>query len=502
MADYRLEPVKLRQAVLQALDLLDHHLANFDKTPVKPSMVPGELAAKLAGEAPRGGSDIATLITAVRDNFLPAITHWQHRRFFAYYPAATSIPAIVSELLIAALGSVGLQWSANPAATELECVVMDWILDLLDAPKDSPFRHTSRLGGGIIQNTAGEALAVIMTAARVNHHAQQALGNSATLTPERLEDLYWQDSSSLVVYMSDQSHFSGPKAVRVAGMRLHKIPAKVLPSGNWGITADDVRSAMAEDRKKGLKPCALQLNYGSTNTCGYDDLESFKGFADQEHVWVHVDAAYAGPSLILPEFRERSKALQEIATSFNFNGSKWFLCGFDSAFLYVRDRQLLKQVFAADGAYLARVDEEQIYNPELKDWSIPLGRRFRALRIWMVLSYFGRSGLEEFLRKAIKQGDLARKAIDGSGVFQQVVKTDLGLVCFRLRTSDEVLNDRWIKRVEELSEGGKNFLIYPSLLEGKPILRLALGGVHTEDQDVEAMLQICRQAAADVSTKN
>ena len=120
----------------------------------------------------------------------------------------------------------------------------------------------------------------------------------------------------------------------------------------------------------------------------------------------------------------------------------------------------------------------------------------------MVLSYFGRSGLEEFLRKAIKQGDLARKAIDGSGVFQQVVKTDLGLVCFRLRTSDEVLNDRWIKRVEELSEGGKNFLIYPSLLEGKPILRLALGGVHTEDQDVEAMLQICRQAAADVSTKN
>ncbi|MBM4251927.1 MAG: hypothetical protein FJ146_08140 [Deltaproteobacteria bacterium] len=500
MADFRLDPATLRHAVLAALDLLDQHLANLDQTPVKPKLVPGELAAKMAGMVPDNGSDISTLIAAVRTNFLPAITHWQHRRFFAYYPAATSIPAIVSELLIAALGSVGLQWSANPAATELECVVMDWILDLLGAPNDSPFRHTSRQGGGIIQNTAGEALAVIMTAARVNHHAR-GLGAAGSLTPAQLEDLYWQDSSSLVVYMSDQSHFSGPKAVRVAGMRLHKIPAKLLPNGNWGITADDVRLAMAEDRKKGLKPCALQLNYGSTNTCGYDDLESFKGFADQEQIWVHVDAAYAGPSLILPEFRERSHALQDIATSFNFNGSKWFLCGFDSAFLYVRDRHLLKQVFAADGAYLARVDEEQIYNPELKDWSIPLGRRFRALRIWMVLSYFGRSGLEAFLRKAIHQGNRARQAIDVSDVFEQVVKTDLGLVCFRLETNDDNLNDRWIKRIEELSDGGKHFLMYPSILEGRPILRLALGGVHTEDQDVDAMLQICRQAATDVGFK-
>ena len=500
MADFRLDPSVLRQSVLSALDLLEKHLANLDHLPVKPQMVPGELAAKMAEHAPQEGTDLPTLMNVVRDNFLPAITHWQHRKFFAYYPAATSIPAIVSELLIATLGSVGLQWSANPAATELECVVMDWILDLLGTPKNSPFRHTSRFGGGIIQNTAGEALSVIMTAARVNHHARD-LGGTNSLKPETLEELYWQDSSALVVYMSDQTHFSGPKAVRVAGMRTHKIAARILPSGNFGITAEDVSRAMAEDRQKGLRPCAVQLNYGSTNTCGYDDLESFRGFADRHQVWVHVDAAYAGPSLILPEFKDRSAALQEIATSFNFNGSKWFLCGFDSAFLYVRDRQMLKQVFAADGAYLARVDAEQVYNPELKDWSIPLGRRFRALRIWMVLSYFGRSGLEEFLRTSIRQGDLARQFIDQAGIFEQVVKTDLGLVCFRLKTDDEIKNERWIKRIEELSAGGKNYLIYPSVVEGRSILRLALGGVHTETDDVEEMLNICVQAAADVQGK-
>ena len=126
---------------------------------------------------------------------------------------------------------------------------------------------------------------------------------------------------------------------------------------------------MKKDRKNGLKPCAVQLNYGSTNTCGYDDLDSFRGFSEQEKVWLHVDAAYAGPALILPEYRERSLLMQEIATSFNFNGSKWFLCGVDSAFLFIKDRQLLKRVFAADGDYMARSDAEQIYNPEFKDWS-------------------------------------------------------------------------------------------------------------------------------------
>ncbi len=310
-----------------------------------------------------------------------------------------------------------------------------------------------------------------------------------------LEDLYWQDSSNLVVYMSDQTHFSGPKAVRVAGMRLHKIPARMLPHGNYGITADDVREAMKKDRDRGLTPCALIINYGSTNTSGYDDLASFLGFREQEDVWVHVDGAYAGASLILPEYRERSLLIQELATSFNFNGSKWLLCGFDSAFLFVRDRKLLKAVYAAGGDYLARTTDEDIYNPEFKDWSIPLGRRFRSLRIWMVLSYFGAEGIKAYLRQSIAQADAFRRKIDASGVFKQTVRTEWGLVCFHLDTNDNLKNERFLQRLDELSGHGEKFLLYPSLLNGQRFVRLALGSVHTQDEDLNYLWEVCLEAA-------
>ena len=491
---FQLSSQQLSSSVDEALTLLKDHLDKLGSLPVKAQVEPGAVAAQFAQGVPESGQSLTELCAHIQKNLLPAVTHWQHPKFFAYYPASTSIPAIVSELIIATIGSVGLQWSANPAATELECIVMDWILDLLQAPKESPFRHTSRQGGGIIQNTAGEALTIVMVAARIQAHCRKHK-ESQTLS---LEDLYWQDSSSLVAYMSDQTHFSGPKAVRVAGIRLRKLPAQRLANGNLGITAAQVREAMQKDREQGLTPCVVQLNFGSTNTCGYDDLASFHGFAESENVWIHVDAAYAGPAFILPEWQKSSHTLQDIATSFNFNGSKWFLCGFDSAFLFIRDRKLLKQVFSADGDYLARVHDEEVYNPELKDWSIPLGRRFRALRIWMVLSYFGREGLQHFLRRAIDQADHARARIEASSSFEHIVKTDLGLVCFKLKTDDKIKNESFIKKLEALSDHGKQFLIYPSLLAGESFLRLALGGVETELHHVDEFLDLCEKLAKEI----
>jgi glutamate/tyrosine decarboxylase-like PLP-dependent enzyme len=426
-------------------------------------------------------------------SILPGITHWQHPRFFAYYPATSSIPAVTSELLIAALGSVGLQWSANPAATELECVVMDWIMQMLHADDHSPFLHRSQQGGGIIQNTAGEAMATIMVAARVQYHLQER--RKDLNTDEGLEEVYWQDSSHLVVYMLDQTHFSGPKAVRVAGMRLHIIPAQKLNHGNYGITCEQVRSAMKTDRENGLTPCAVILNYGSTNTSGYDDLISFRGLCELENVWVHVDAAYAGASLILPEYKERALLIQEIATSFNFNGSKWLLCGFDSAFLFIRDRKLLKSVYAASADYLTEANDEDIFNPEFKDWAIPLGRRFRALRIWMVLASFGVKGLQQYLRGNIAQANWFRQMIENSSVLKHLVRTEFGLVCFHLNTEDTSKNEDFIQRMEELSAHGQKFLLYPSQLDGQRFFRLALGSIHTEEADLKMLWDLCFETA-------
>jgi aromatic-L-amino-acid decarboxylase len=470
---FQLHPGKLTQAIQQFLPVIEQHLSQLPEQPVKPGIKPGDVARNFATAVPATGRSLDELLREFQDHILPAITHWQHPRFFAYYPATTSLPAVLSELLIAALGSVGLQWSANPAATELECVVMDWIMRLLHAPEDSPFLHQSRQGGGLIQNTAGEAMAVVMVAAR----EQQ---------PTR---------DGLVVYMSDQTHFSGPKAVKVAGMQVRTLPARILAHGNLGISADDVRQAMAADRAQGLTPCAVFLNYGSTNTSGYDELASFIGMREEEKVWVHVDAAYAGASLILPEYRERAQLIQSIATSFNFNGSKWLLCGFDSAFLFIRDRRLLTNVYAAAGVFMAQSGTESVYNPEFKDWSIPLGRRFRALRIWMVLSYFGVEGLQNYLRGSIAQGDWLRAKIEASHWFQQVVRTEWGLVCFRLKTADSSKNELFLQRLLDLSADGRNFLFYPSQLKGERFVRLALGSVHSTEEDLEMFWEACVEAA-------
>ena len=334
-----------------------------------------------------------------------------------------------------------------------------------------------------------------MVAARIRKHLELQYGvTSIQPSASELETMYWRDSSRLVVYMSDQTHFSGPKAVRVAGMRLHQIPAKLLADGNYGIDADDVKAAMARDRAQGLIPCALQLNSGATNTSGHDDLASFAGFAAAENIWLHVDAAYAGAALILPEFRQSSLTIQAIADSFNFNGSKWFLCGFDSGFLFVRDRRWLKLVYAASGDYLAQVSEEDVYNPELKDWSIPLGRRFRALRIWMVLEYFGVQGIQAYLREGITQADWLRAEIDQSKDFVQFVRTDLSLVCLALADTTPALTDAFLEHLEALSDHGRHFLLYPSQLRGQRFLRIALGGVETQMADVQILWQACHQA--------
>lgn len=454
----------------QTLELLGRHLSRRPTLPVRPDVKPGDLARQFASVPPSAPTAFAEILRKVEERVLPGVTHWQHPRFMAYYPSSSSVPAILSETIIAALGTVGLQWSASPICTELEVVVMDWVAHMLGIGGD--FLHTSGRGGGILQNTAGEAIANVMVCARVRKHRE--LDTNAAW-----EDAFYADSSKFVVYMSDQTHFSGPKAVRVAGMRSHQVPAQLV-DGNYRLCRSDLQKAINEDKSAGLVPCALQLNFGSTNTCGLDDAAEFEDLAAKERLWVHVDAAYGGPAWALDEFRAYAEAVSRVATSVNVNGSKWFLCGFDSAFLWIRDRRLLVDVFSASDSFMASAGDG-IYNPEFKDWSIPLGRRFRSLRIWSVIEYFGADGLRSFLRAAIHQADWLRTRLDAHAAFDQPVRTRLGLVCIRLANSDS--------RTQALGEHlqASGFLIYPSKVEGRSILRIALGGSSTGQEDVESL---------------
>lgn len=486
---FQIDGETLVQQGAAALDLLAEHFKTIAEKSIVASPAPGELASQFKGLPSEVARPFQDLLSDIQHKIMPGITHWQHPGFFAYYPSTSSTPAILAEMILSGLGVVGLQWSASPIATELEVVVMDWLMKMMHAPIDSPFLHTSRKGGGLIQNTAGEAMVVVMTAARIAKHMERKGQTTLEgMTPNDVDSLYYADSSKLVVYISDQAHFSGEKAARVAGMKIRKIPARILDHGNLGIDARDVEPYIKQDKADGLIPCLVFLTYGSTNTCGFDDIGSFERLATQENLWIHVDAAYAGASLILPEFKKEALAIQETATSFNFNGSKWFLSGFDSAFLFVKDRQWFKNTFAADGAYLASTEGEGVYNPEFRDWAVPLGRRFRSLRIWMVLEYFGTDSLQEFLRGAIHQADWLRQKIDQAPQFEHVFETNLGLVCFRL---SQPLENKTADFVEALKNAGGKYLVYPSRHGGRPFIRVALGGVHTTKSHVEEFWELC-----------
>ena len=492
-SSYKIEPSLIEAHGQEVIAFLAEHFAKVDHLPVAPDLKPGQLASLFSADLSAQGKDFTAILDEVKSKIMPGVTHWQHPNFLSYYPSASSVPAIFADLITAAIGSVGLQWSANPIGTELECVVMDWLMRMLHAESDSPFLHTSGKGGGLIQNTAGEALVVILTAARFHKQLELCGVAREELTSEQKEALYYKDSSKFVAYMSDQTHFSGPKAARVAGMRLRTIATKKLANGNYGISAQQVQAVMQEDRQKGLIPCYLQLNYGTTNTCGYDDIASFEGFAEQEKIWLHVDAAYAGASLILPKFKQQSLQIQSVANSFNFNGSKWFLCGFDSAFLFVRDRNRLKDVFSATDEFMINVDSEQIYNPEFKDWSVPLGRRFRSLRIWMVLEYFGLSGMRSFIESTIAQADWFRAEIDKDPSFEQMVDTDLGLVCFRPTGGRSVSS--LIQALQSAQDEASPYLVYPSKLNGEEFIRVALGGANTSLENVKQFWAMCQRWA-------
>ena len=243
----------------------------------------------------------------------------------------------------------------------------------------------------------------------------------------------------------------------------------------------------------------MQLNYGTTNTSSNDPVGDFEAIVEQENLWLHVDAAYAGPSWTLPEFQHRFKDVERIATSFNFNGSKWFLCGFDSAFLWVNDRNVLKHTFSASGAYLAPNAGDGIYDPELKDWAVPLGRRFRSLRIWMVINYFGVEGIQAHLRSSISLADhLRSKLASRPDLFEIPIDTELGLVVFALKggcAQTQMLCDTLLTK-----EGGE-FCVYPSKLEGKTIVRAALGGVLSDAGDVDAFYDTCERVAESLIAK-
>eukprot|EP01060_Flectonema_neradi_P001486 TRINITY_DN10899_c0_g3_i1.p1 TRINITY_DN10899_c0_g3~~TRINITY_DN10899_c0_g3_i1.p1 ORF type:complete len:505 (+),score=79.24 TRINITY_DN10899_c0_g3_i1:572-2086(+) len=492
-----LDPKALRKLGNATLQVLEKHLSPVSNTSasVLPTVKPGELASQF-GSMPEKPQEYNSILKDLEKKILPGVVQWQHPNFMAYFPANTTVPAAMGDLVITSIGTLGLQWASCPIATELEVVVMDWIAKLFGI--GGPFLHTSKQGGGMIQSTASDCAVAVASAARVKKLTQ--LLQQSGRSPSEIADLRFNsDASKLVTYQSTCTHFSGEKAARVAGIRCHKIKSKLLKkTGNYGITVADVEKQIKEDLAAGLTPCMVQLNYGTTNTCGYDDLAGFDRLRKKYGLWIHVDAAYAGSTWALPEFHPRSKQVAAVADSINVNASKWMLCGFDTSLLYVRDKRPLLDIFSATDNYMADdvdVDCGAVYSPEFKDWGVPLGRKFRSLRVWMVLSYYGKSGIQKSIRNGISCADFLREKVESDPNFVSVARTDTSLVCFRVVSS----SGRNISR--EICDycTTQGYFFNPSVLNGDVFIRVAFGGVNTTVSHAKKLWKVLQKGQKHLS---
>ena len=357
---------------------------------------------------------------------MPGLTHWQSPKFMAFFPCNSSFPAMLGDMYSGAFNAAAFNWICSPAVTELETVVMDWVAKLIALP--DVFLSDGE-GGGIIQGTASEVVLTALVAAR-ERLIRRRLGEM----PEGEErmDKAADIRGKLVALGSEHAHSSTQKAAIIAGTRFRTVPAP--KAANFSVTAAALRTTIEECRAKGLEPFYYTVTLGSTATCAVDDLSGIAELAkDYPDIWIHVDAAYAGSALVCPEYQHLSAPIAAF-DSFNLNLHKWLLVNFDCSAFFVKKRKDLMDTYSITPSYLRNPHSESGTVTDYRDWQIPLGRRFRSLKVWFVLRSYGVNGLRAFIRKHVKLGEYFHDLlVSRSDIFSVVTKPAFGLVTFYVK---------------------------------------------------------------------
>ena len=457
-----MSPEEFRRAGHALVDWLADYRARVADLPVKPRVAPGEVRALLPAEAPLQGEPFDAILADLERIVLPGLMHWQSPNFFGYFPANTSAPSILGELLSAGLGQQGMLWLTSPACTELESHVLDWLVDLLGLP---PGFKSSGAGGGVIQDTASSATLCALLAAR--ERATGYTAREAGVPP------------TLVAYCSEETHSSMDKAASIAGIgraRLRKIPT----DARLAMDADALAAAVAADRAQGLQPFFVCANIGTTSSLAIDPVPALATLCRAQHLWLHVDGAMAGSAALCPEYRHLHAGL-EGADSYCFNPHKWLLTNFDCDCFFVADRGPLIRALTVLPEYLRNDASASGAIIDYRDWQIPLGRRFRALKLWFVLRSYGVAGLQAFIRRHVALAGEFEQWVAAHPDFELVVPRSLNLVCFRRRGTDAD-NQSLLQR---LNDSGRLFLSH-TVIRGRFTLRFCVGQTYTEREHVAA----------------
>ena len=459
--NYHMTPAQFRQFGRAMVDWIADYYETIETRPVLAQVQPGEIRAALPTSAPREPEAFAAILQDIDKVILRGVTHWQSPNFFAYFPANASGPAILGDLLSSALGVQGMLWATSPACTELETQVLDWLVPTLGLPEKF---LSSSSGGGVIQDTASSSSLCAMLAARerATNYRCNRFGCEAHLT----------------AYTSNQAHSSIEKAAMVAGIGLDNLRL-IDVDERFAMRPDALAQQISRDRSAGLNPFFVSATVGTTSSNALDPLPALGAICREHNLWFHVDAAMSGTAALCPEFRYIQNGL-ELADSYTFNPHKWMFTNFDCNCFYVANRKALIDTLSILPEYLRNQATESGEVFDYRDWHIPLGRRFRSLKLWFVIRYYGIEGLQFHVRQHVALAQEFLTWVKQDHRFEVAAPAPLNLVCFRHRDGDKTTEEL----MNRLNRSGDLYLTH-TRLNNRFTLRLCVGQTNTTRRHVE-----------------
>ena len=468
---FHMTPAEFRRHGHAVVDWIADYYGRIESYPVLSRAEPGQVRACLPVNPPAKGESFATMLSDVEKLILPGVTHWQSPNFFAFFPANASGPAILGDLLSSGLGVQGMLWATSPACTELESHVLDWLVEMLDLPRK--FLSTST-GGGVIQDTASSASLCALLAAR--ERATTFASNKRGC------------DGKLVAYTSSQAHSSIEKDVQIAGLGLDNLRL-IEVDENFAMRPDALARQIEQDRRTGFVPCFVCATIGTTSSNAIDPLPEIGRICGENKVWFHVDAAMSGTAALCPEFRHTHSGV-ELADSYTFNPHKWMFTNFDCNCFYVADRKALIQTLSILPEYLRNKASESGAVIDYRDWQVPLGRRFRALKLWFVIRHYGVEGLQYHIRRHVELAQRFASWVKSDANFELAAPAPLNLVCFRHKDGDKV-NQALMDR---LNRSGDLYMTH-TRLNDRLTLRFCVGQTNTRERHVERAWQRIKEEA-------
>jgi glutamate/tyrosine decarboxylase-like PLP-dependent enzyme len=469
-------PDQFRKAGYRLIDWIADYRAGVESRRVMAHTQPGDIKRSLPASPPPNAEPFAAILEDVDRLVMPGITTWQHPRFFGYFPSNASFSSLLGDYLSSGLGVIGLAWQSSPALTEVEEVVVDWMRQMLGL---------SDAWSGVINDTASTSTLVALLCAR-ERASNYSLSRGGLQAEEK----------PLVVYTSSQSHSSVEKAAVLAGCGRENV--RIVPhDANYAMRADALADLIADDINNGRRPCAVVATTGTTTATAFDPIDRIAGATRDRGIWLHVDAAMAGSAMILPECRHLWQGVEH-ADSVIVNAHKWLGAVFDCTLYFVRDPQHLVRVMSTNPSYLQSAADGRVKN--YRDWGLPLGRRFRALKLWFLIREQGVEGLQARLRRDLDNAQWLAGEVRKAPHWNVLAPVTLQTVCIRHDPpglSGDALDQHTLAWAAKVNESGQAF-VTPALLDGRWIVRVSIGAELTERQHVEELWRLINEIVRDL----